>query len=570
MNPHFGVVVRPERAVECRWRAITRTALRVVNRHAFCTGALLLLAAARVCADVPATINYQGQVLGAGGVPAAGPVNIDIGIWDSLTGGTRLYREQHLNTPLANGVYNILLGTGANVQGTFNVTTFAAPSRWLELAINGETLAPRQPFSSVAYAMQAQRAETIDGIDSSALMPRTGGNFTGAVTVNGPNGNGNVLLGAGADPNFGLVGALNSLGQSRASMTLIGAGDGSLSAFRADGNVATVMSVVGNGGLLTVLNSDGHVTGYLATDRGAGKLELLGPNGQRNALLGASPSNANLGTLTLNDALGVTKVLILVDDNSQGSVDVVNTKALPAVGMRVLSGGDGIVFLEGPLGDLGNINVLLGAVSGDPNRGSVAVADANSVQRAGLFVNSQGKGQMFADVKNFVVDHPTQPGKKIIYTSLEGPEVAIYHRGVVRLIDGQASIALPEHFVALAAPATVTVQLTPVSLESQGVGIAGIYADHIEIGELHRGAGSYDVHFVVHALRLGYENHQPVVSTEAFEAGAAQSVSADPVEILKQPAVSRGPAVGVTALSDTTQRANVESVVSALVPGPNP
>ncbi|MFN8625964.1 MAG: hypothetical protein U0587_08290 [Candidatus Binatia bacterium] len=544
--------------------AVRRGACRVVSRHLFGALAALLLGTARVGADVPASINYQGQVLGAGGVPATVPVNIDIGIWDSATGGARLYREQHLNTPLANGVYNILLGAGANVQGAFGVTTFAAPGRWLELAINGETLAPRQPFSSVAYALRAQQADTVDGIDGSAIVPRTGGSFTGAVAVNGPNGSGNVFLGAGSDPNFGFVGALNSGGQIRASLAVVGAGDGSVSAYRANGSLATLMGAVGSGGLVTVMNGDGNVASFSATDRGAGMLEMLGPNGKRNALLGASPNNANRGTLTLNDAQGVTKVLLIVDDNSQGIVDVVNTKNLPAVGVRVLSGGDGMVFLEGPQGDLGNINVLLGAVSGDPNRGSIAVADANSAVRAGLFVNSFGQGQVFADVKNFVVDHPTQPGKKIVYASLEGPEVALYHRGVTRLVDGRATVVLPEHFVALAVPGTATVQLTPVSLESQGLGVAGIHADRIEIGELHQGTGSYDVHFVVHALRRGYERHQAVVSTEAFGSGAALSGAGDPVEILKPPVVPRALGGSAAGASATTQRAEVESVVAAV------
>jgi hypothetical protein len=534
-----------------------------MHRHLVMTS-LLLIGVCRlssVRADVPATINYQGQVLGAGGAPVAGPVNVDIGIWDAANGGTRLYREQHLNTPLANGVYTLRLGTGPTPTGTFNAATFEGANRWLELAINGETLSPRQPFSSVAYALRAQDAETVDGVDSAALMPRAGGNFTGGVTVNGPNGSGNVLLGAGTNPNFGFVGALNDAGQSRASLSVIGSGDGSVSVARPNGDIAALMGVVANGGLMMVLNSDRNVASFLATDRGAGKLELLGPNGQRNVLLGPNANIANHGVVTLHDAQGVIKVLIIVDENAQGIVDVVNTKNLPAVGVRVMPTGDGVVFLEGPEGAIGNLNVLLGAVSGDPNRGSISVHDHTSVAKAGLFVNSQGKGQIFADVKNFVVDHPNHPGKKIIYTSLEGPEVAIYHRGVVRLADGRATIELPEHFVALAAPGSVTMQLTPVSLQSKGLGIARITDESVDIGELYDGTGSYDVHYVVHGLRRGYEDHHPVVASDEFQARAAQPRPPDPLEIA--PPVSLPLRSLATTGNDSTP-AETEAVLSAI------
>ncbi len=497
--------------------------------------ALALSAAAG--AQVPATTTYQGQVLGPGGVPAAGPIDIEIGIWDSASSGARLYREQHLDTPLANGVYNLVLGTGANRIGTFSAATFSGPNRWLELLLDGETLAPRQPFSAVPYAFRAEQADAVDGIDGAALMPRTGGSFSGAVSVNGPNGQGNVFLGGGTDPNTGSVQVLNGGGQARGLMGLSAGGEGILGVLGAAGSVGALMTSAGNAGLVSVLNSDGDVMAVLGTERKASSLQMFGPNGQLNVFLGASFNNVDRGAVTLNDENGVTKVLIIVDDAGQGVVDVVNNKQLPAVGMRVAEGGDGIVFLEGPQGDIGNLNVVLGGVNGAPNRGSISVHDANSVSQAGLFVNSAGQGQMFADVKNFVVEHPTHPDKRIVYASLEGPEVAIYHRGVVRLVAGRASIELPEHFAVLALPGSVTAQLTPVSLDSRGVAIAAIADDRIDIGELEQGTGSYDVHFVVYAVRRGYEAHRPVMSADAFAASLGHGAAPDPIEILPAPSI---------------------------------
>jgi hypothetical protein len=113
------------------------------------------------------------------------------------------------------------------------------------------------------------------------------------------------------------------------------------------------------------------------------------------------------------------------------------------------------------------------------------------------------------------VDYPNRPGFQIVYASLEGPEAAIYHRGTVSLSNGRATIDLPEHFTALASPGSLTVQLTPESLDSQGLGFRRVGEGRLEIGELHGGRGSYDVHFLAHAVRRGYENYQPVVARGA-------------------------------------------------------
>ena len=84
----------------------------------------------------------------------------------------------------------------------------------------------------------------------------------------------------------------------------------------------------------------------------------------------------------------------------------------------------------------------------------------------------------------------------------------------------------PEHFVALANPDSITVQLTPGSLDSQGLGFSTIHDGRIDIGELRKGKGSYDVHYVVHALRRGYEDRQPVIAADEFRSRIAHRAGA--------------------------------------------
>lgn len=64
-----------------------------------------------------------------------------------------------------------------------------------------------------------------------------------------------------------------------------------------------------------------------------------------------------------------------------------------------------------------------------------------------------------ASIKNFVIDHPTKPGKKLVHTCLEGPENAVYFRGRVSNTD---FIELPEYWKNLVDETTITVSITPV------------------------------------------------------------------------------------------------------------
>ena len=64
-----------------------------------------------------------------------------------------------------------------------------------------------------------------------------------------------------------------------------------------------------------------------------------------------------------------------------------------------------------------------------------------------------------ATIKNFVINHPTKEGKKLVHTCLEGPENAVYVRG---RISNRTEIQLPEYWTKLVDSTTITVSLTPV------------------------------------------------------------------------------------------------------------
>jgi hypothetical protein len=89
----------------------------------------------------------------------AGPVNIEIGVWDQPTGGTPLYGETHSGVALVDGVFNLLLGTGSGGVGSFDADLFAAQNRYLEVTVDTEVRTPRQAFRSVAYALQSGESD---------------------------------------------------------------------------------------------------------------------------------------------------------------------------------------------------------------------------------------------------------------------------------------------------------------------------------------------------------------------------------------------------------------------------
>jgi hypothetical protein len=73
-------------------------------------------------------------------------------------------------------------------------------------------------------------------------------------------------------------------------------------------------------------------------------------------------------------------------------------------------------------------------------------------------------GELSATNKSFVINHPTKPGMKLRYGSLEGPENGVYVRGELRNTN---IIIVPDHWYGLVDIETYTVHLTPIGTFAQ-------------------------------------------------------------------------------------------------------
>lgn len=109
-------------------------------------------------------------------------------------------------------------------------------------------------------------------------------------------------------------------------------------------------------------------------------------------------------------------------------------------------------------------------------------------------------GAFNATSKSFLIDHPTKPGMKLRYGSLEGPENGVYIRGKQR----GNRIELPDYWTKLIDPDSITVTLTPVGKHQK------LYVDKIENNAVYVGndglfSGESHYFYVVYAERIDVE-----------------------------------------------------------------
>ena len=142
-----------------RNRRAQTPARRTAPPSAWLLVALLALLPAPVWA-VPYDFSYQGKLADALGDPLPGPVDIRIGLYAQLVaspGEAALYSEDHDETTLADdGSFSVMIGSGTNAVGAFGPSLFQTHNVYLEIAVEGETLSPRQPISSVPWALVAE------------------------------------------------------------------------------------------------------------------------------------------------------------------------------------------------------------------------------------------------------------------------------------------------------------------------------------------------------------------------------------------------------------------------------
>ncbi len=231
-----------------------------------------------------------------------------------------------------------------------------------------------------------------------------------------------------------------------------------------------------------------------------GDLQLYDPSGKTNVILGYDySSNASTGALSLYDP---------------------NNNQYVYLGMGV--SGTGGLWSDGPNG---NINTMITNYSSYPDHGWIGVCDYNGNEQAGMYVDGFGNGVIFADgasggVKSFVMQNPERTDTDIWYASLEGPEAAAYERGVATLKNGEVFVPFSDHFRVVANAETMTVILTPHSIDTYGLAVVNKSENGFTVRELKGETGNFSFDWEVKCVRKGWESWQVERAHDSHRAGS--------------------------------------------------
>jgi hypothetical protein len=118
-------------------------------------------------ADPPEGINYQGVLRNSADEPLGVPTPVDVSMtfrfFDAFAGGNEILCDTH-DVTVSGGLFNTTLGESTKItdcMGAGNEVTllhaFAGNTDlYLEVEVDGETLAPRTPVAAAGYALNAR------------------------------------------------------------------------------------------------------------------------------------------------------------------------------------------------------------------------------------------------------------------------------------------------------------------------------------------------------------------------------------------------------------------------------
>jgi hypothetical protein len=512
-----------------------------------------LTSASLMAQQVPQAFPYQG-VARDGDKVVTGTVGLQFQIRQGSLNGPSVYQEEVSTETNPEGVFAVYIGE-AN-SATFNQIDWAQGPYFLQVGLDplgGVSYSDlgTTPILSVPYALYAESAgaavtavkatvadsatmagTALDDLDRDPTneiqslslngqqlsLSKVGGSvtlppapvYTAGTGISISN---NIITNAApaVNPMLTLNGQTLSVGPGGNSVVLpVGGGSnwtvsGSNIA-RTTGNVGigtafptsklTVQTVISS------LNPGGLERTRISASLGdAGYFETYGPNGSSNVRISNHASFPNNGYLTIYNANGDSRVQLFAGSNDVGYVYTQGQNE----------------FLNSAMTHLSNYS----------NNGYIGVLDAWGEWKAGIFVNASGNGQLFTDPggKNFRMEHPDQPGKDILYCSLEGPEAGVYDRGNATLKDGEAFVSYRDHFLLVMNPETVTVTLTPREWDTYGLAVIETTDRGFRVRELKNGKGNFSFFWEVKGIIRGHEDYRVIRDRSESMPARSEAVS---------------------------------------------
>jgi hypothetical protein len=173
--------------------------------------------------QVPTLITWQGRLTDNAGVPRTGDYAMSFRLVDSAASGSALpsgWSETHNPVNVRNGFFTVVLGSGGS---PITAATFAGatsdvfgPSVYLEITVNGETLAPNARLTSVPFAFASASGGATGPTGPAGLSGSTGAmgptGAAGPAGATGPTGPGGGATGSGPTGATGSTGATGPIG----------------------------------------------------------------------------------------------------------------------------------------------------------------------------------------------------------------------------------------------------------------------------------------------------------------------------------------------------------------------
>jgi hypothetical protein len=120
----------------------------------------LALVASSGFALVPELISFRGELFDITDIPVPDSnYTITFSVWDSESGGERVWSETQANVPVFGGVFMVFLGA---VEPITEVV-FDGRERYLEIQVGSDVITPRSRFASVPYSLRVQTVDKARG-----------------------------------------------------------------------------------------------------------------------------------------------------------------------------------------------------------------------------------------------------------------------------------------------------------------------------------------------------------------------------------------------------------------------
>ncbi|MCK5833796.1 hypothetical protein KAH81_09025, partial [bacterium] len=310
---------------------------------------------------IPETMNYQGKLTSLDGVAFEGVLTVTFSIYDVETSGFPLWTENQ-DVTFVKGLFDVQLGSMVPLSDFLDFSD----EYFIEIAIGGDVLNPRQPLTTVPYAFRAAIADSVVGGGG-------GGNNLDEAYDASPSGSKRI------DADDGAVEIVSGLFNSPLSVTSNSIADAAIyatnapggNAIWADENIfANNANIIAKGDV-RVEDASGYTAGLVG---GSGNLWLHGRIEMNNdRTIFARNSTGDLkGILTpLNGADDV--ILSMADGNNFYIQD--NTYS----NVAQFAGGDVALYL---FGDLSVSDALyIGDVPQDMTADSVLTIDGGQVKK---------------------------------------------------------------------------------------------------------------------------------------------------------------------------------------------